>query len=111
MIEKTVLDYLCERLDIPVYTETPENPPAEYIVLVKTGGGIEDYICSATFAIKSISSISLLRAAEINEQVKSAMDDIITLDTIYRSKLNGDYNYTDTQTKQYRYQAVYDLKY
>lgn len=28
---------------------------------------------------------------------------------ISKAKLNSDYNYTDTTTKSYRYQAVYDL--
>ena len=40
-----------------------------------------------------------------------AMDNIISLDSISKSKLNSDYNFTDTTKKQYRYQAVYDLVY
>ena len=46
---------------------------------------------------------------EINEEVKAAMDEIIVLPEISRSKLNSDYNFTDTEKKRYRYQAVYDI--
>jgi len=31
------------------------------------------------------------------------------LNEIGKVKLNSDYNFTDTVTKQYRYQAVYDI--
>ena len=30
---------------------------------------------------------------------------------VFRCELNGDYNFTDTETKRYRYQAVFDLTY
>ena len=33
------------------------------------------------------------------------------LDAVSASRLNSDYNFTDTTTKRYRYQAVYDLVY
>ena len=54
---------------------------------------------------------SLYYAAALNEDVKQAMDDIIALDTVSSAELNSDYNFTDTETKKYRYQAVYDLVY
>ncbi|MEI3522519.1 MAG: hypothetical protein V8Q40_16600 [Anaerosacchariphilus sp.] len=41
--------------------------------------------------------------------MKDAMEDIVELDSISQAELNTDYNFTDTQTKRYRYQAVYDL--
>ena len=37
------------------------------------------------------------------------MDDLITNDEIGRVSLDSDYNFTDTQTKHHRYQAVYQL--
>ena len=39
------------------------------------------------------------------------MAGIVELPDVSRSALNSDYNYTDTDTKTYRYQAVYDLTY
>lgn len=108
MIEAVVLDYLSGCLQVPVYMEVPENPPDTYVVIEKTGSGRENWIDSAVMAIQSYAA-SLYEVATLNEQVKAAMDAIIELPEISRSELNSDYNYTDTTTKRYRYQAVYDL--
>ena len=37
------------------------------------------------------------------------MDGIIELDCITSCELNTDYDFTNTNKKKYRYQAVYDL--
>ena len=111
MIETIVLDYLGAKLSVPVRMETPENPPREYVLIDKTGSSETNHIVRATLAIQSVSSVSLYRAAEINEAVKAAMEDILTLPQIFRAKRNTDYNFTNPQTKQYRYQAVYDMTY
>ena len=52
----------------------------------------------------------MYEAAALNELVKTAADSLVTLDEIASAKLNSDYNFTDTTTKRYRYQAVYDIK-
>ena len=110
MIEKIVRDFLDDRLDYPVYMEVPKGVtlPAEFVVVEKTGSGMVNHLKSATFAIQSYAA-SMYRAASVNEEIKEAMDSLITLDTVSRSALNSDYNFTDTQKKQYRYQAVYDI--
>ena len=110
MIEKIVRDFLNDRLDYPVYMEVPKGVtlPAEFVVVEKTGSGMVNHLKSATFAIQSYAA-SMYRAASMNEEVKEVMDSLITLDAVSRSALNSDYNFTDTQKKQYRYQAVYDI--
>ena len=108
MIEATILNYLNNQLDVPVYMERPEQDSGEYVVIEKTSSGRTDHINRATFAIQSFGN-TLYRAAELNEKVKEAMDDMITLPEISRSSLNSDYNFTDTAKKRYRYQAVYDI--
>lgn len=108
MIELIIYNYLKNVLSVEVFVERPENELKEYVLLQKTGSSKENYICSATFALQSYAE-SLLRAAEINEEVKKAMDNLIILDEISKSALNSDYNYTDTAKKKYRYQAVYDV--
>ncbi|NCC07074.1 MAG: hypothetical protein EOM30_03265 [Clostridia bacterium] len=110
MIEKTVLNYLSATLSVPVCTETPEKPHGEFVLIEKTGSGRNNKINDATFAIQSYAG-TLLAAAELNETVKSALDNITDLDEICRVSLNSDYNYTDTASKRYRYQAVYDITY
>lgn len=110
MIEKIVLDYLNKMLDVPVYMEEPTEHLQSYVVLEKTGGSKKNYICSATLAIQSYGE-TLYEAASLNEKVKTAMEDIIVLDEVSKSALNSDYNYTDTEKKKYRYQAVFNLSY
>lgn len=108
MIEKVVLDYLSEKLQVPVYMEEPEEKQESFVVIEKTGSGKRNGIFSATLAVRSYAA-SMLEAAELNEQVKEKMEEITELDDVSSGKLNSDYNYTDTRTKRYRYQAVYDL--
>lgn len=110
MIEKILLDYLTGVLDVPVYIEIPEHPAAEYVAIDKTGGGRTNYINTATFAVQSIST-TLYKAAELNEAVKTAMYNLIYVADVSRVELNSDYNYTDTDRRAYRYQAVFDITY
>lgn len=108
MIEKVILNYLNENLNVPVFMERPEKDIGEFVVVEKTGSGRTNHIDRATIALQSFGN-TLQRAAEINEEVKAVMDTLITLPGVSRSQLNSDYNYTDTQKKRYRYQAVYDI--
>lgn len=108
MIEKVILNYLNENLNVPVFMERPEKDVGEFVVVEKTGSGRTNHIDRATIALQSFGN-TLQRAAEINEDVKAIMDTLITLPGVSRSQLNSDYNYTDTQKKRYRYQAVYDI--
>ncbi len=110
MIEATVLDYLAGQLAVPVYMERPENPPERYVLVEKLGGGQRNHIHSATLAIQSIAE-SMYQAALLNNTVKTAMEAAVACPEISSAKLNSDYNFTDTTTREYRYQAVYDLTY
>lgn len=110
MIEKIMLDYLSTALDVPVYMEAPENAPESYVLIEKTGSSENNHIKEATLAIQSIAP-SLYKAACLNELVKDAMSKSISLGSIAKAKCNSDYNFTDTTTKSYRYQAVYDVVY
>ena len=110
MIEKTVRDYLDNKLTQPVWMELPKlgTIPDEYVIIEKTGSNRNNHLMSSTFAIQSYAK-SLYEAALLNEEVKEAMDSLIELDDVTRASLNSDYNFTDTSKKQYRYQAVYDI--
>lgn len=110
MIEKIVLDYLNEVLNVPVFMEMPEEKLERFVLVEKTGGSVSNYIKNVTLAIQSYAE-SLYSAGKLNEEVKEAMDRIIFTLDISNSKLNTDYNFTDTTKKKYRYQAVYDLTY
>lgn len=111
MIEKIVLDYLNSKFGGICYMERPPvMPEGDYILIEKTGGSRRDYIDSAVIAIQSYSS-TLYKAAQLNERVKNAMFDITELDSVSRCALNSDYNFTKSNTKEYRYQSVYDIVY
>lgn len=108
MIEKIVLNHLMEKMTVPVYMEEPEEPPEAYIIIEKTGSGGKDQLKTATLAIQSYGK-SMEQAAQLNEDMKEAMEDIENQNPVSRAQLNSDYNFTDTNTKRYRYQAVYDF--
>lgn len=108
MIEEIIRGYLAERLDCPVLLEAPERPPKRYIVMEKTGSGQRNRISSAVIAIQSYGG-SLYEAACLNEKVKALMDEATVLDAVGGIALDSDYNFTDATTKNYRYQAVYDI--
>ena len=109
MIELTILNHLKTELSVPVYLEEPEAKPDRYVVFEKTSSGRANHLSSSAFAFQSYAE-SLYQAVLLNELTKTAVDSLIELDEIASVKLNSDYNFTDTTTKRYRYQAVYDIK-
>ena len=109
MIETTILNHLMNTLEMnDVYMEVPDDPPASFIVVEKTGGGETNQISNSTFAVQSYGP-SLLAAANLNSVVKEAMKTLPTNPDVAACSLETDYNFTDTETKRYRYQAVFDI--
>lgn len=111
MVELIVLNYLEDELTVPCAMQEPANKTPgndRFVVLEKTGSSKTNHIYTATFAIQSYAP-TLYEAAQLNEEVKSAMYDIITLDEITRVSLISDYAFTKESTKQPRYQAVFEL--
>lgn len=106
MIEKTIISYLNDVLSEGVYMERPENEPTSYVLIEKTGSTTADRLTTSTIAVQSYAG-SLKGASELNERVKTAMDEITCEDDIASCKLNTDYNFTNTASKHYRYQAVF----
>lgn len=87
-----------------------DKMPESYVIFEKTSSGKRDFANSATFAFQSYAP-SLYEAAVLNEKVKAVVESMIELNEISGVRLNSDYNFTDTQTKEYRYQAVFDINY
>lgn len=111
MIEITILNHLTSRLSVPVHTEKPEPLPGDrtYVLLGKTGSNELNKTSGSTFVFQSYAD-SMYNAAVLNKETKTAVKSLIELDEIVSVSLNTDYNFTDTTTKQYRYQAVFDIK-
>lgn len=108
MIELTILTHLAETLEAPVSLEKPDPAPARFVLFEKTGSSKSNRLSSSTFAFQSWAP-TLYEAAQLNELVKAAVESLEELDEIGRVELSTDYNFTDTATKQYRYQAVYNI--
>lgn len=108
MIEKTILDHLSAVLDAPCGMGVPPDPPPHFVVLEKTGETRENCIRDAILAVQSYAP-TLLEAATLSEAVVAAMLNAVQLPSVAAVELNGNYNFTDTATKQYRYQAVFDV--
>lgn len=115
MIEKSLITYLINKTSAGanVYAERPETIPESYILIEKTGSSTENMIETATIAIQSIvdsmQGKSLLDAAELNEEIKDVMREFVALNDVVMVDLSTDYNFTDSSTKEYRYQAVYTI--
>lgn len=110
MIEEVIYKHLRDNLDVPVYLEEPKNAPTSFVVFERTSNSRKNHLYSTVFAFQSYAE-TLYKAAKLNEQLKQTVDSLIELDEIAFAKLNSDYNFTDTTTKRYRYQAVYEIKY
>ena len=108
MLDVDILEHLTSVLDVPVHAEKPEPSPDEYVLFEKTGGGRNNHLLSSTYVFQSYST-SKYKAGILNEKTKTAVDSLITLNLFSGVRLNSDYPFPDIETKQYRYQAVYDF--
>lgn len=95
-------------LDVPVFTEHQENDPDVFVLIDKTGSRKKDHLISTTLAFQSY-ALSKYEASELNEKVKEKVEGLIQNPEISAVRLNSDYDFTDTETKRHRYQAVFDI--
>ena len=113
MIEVIICNYLSEKLGCRVLPERPSRPFGRMVFVERTSGRGR-YIKETTIAIQSYEE-SMYKAAELNDAVIAAMETIAedtseeVNETITGCELNSNYNYTDTTTKEYRYQAVFTV--
>ena len=110
MIELVIKNYLDGHLDVPSFFEHQNGIKGKYVLVEKLSGVKKNMLNSSVFAFQSYAD-SLFEAAQLNEQVKEVVEAMIELPEITGIQLNSDYNFTDTQTKKYRYQAVFDINY
>lgn len=117
MIAVKLLDYLDAHLnetltseeveEVFVGMEAPEQL-TNYVIIDQTRSSRTNHIVTTTFAIQSYGA-SLYEAMLLNERVKAVMKGFYGQDYIVNVRLQTDYNFTDTETKQYRWQAVYEI--
>ena len=109
-IEKLVIEYLAGLLSVDVYAEEPEDKPSSYVVIEQTGGGARNFIYTATIAVQCYAD-TRYEASALNEEIAGYMLVMADSENIGSCRLNGDYNFTNTATKKYRYQSVYTIVY
>lgn len=107
MILTELLQYLNEHLDVNAYAEAPKEI-TDYVLIEQTGSRRSNHIITTTIAIQSYGE-SLLDAMILNGEVEMAMNEFVQLSNITKVELETDYNFTNTTTKQYRWQAVYNI--
>ncbi|MDO4800609.1 MAG: hypothetical protein Q4A15_00440 [Prevotellaceae bacterium] len=114
MIESQIIAYLKSVSDLSGVSitlgEKPRSKSKEYIVLEVIDNGRINQIDAITFNILSYSD-SLLNAAKLNQKVKSAMYNAVSLDNVSSSKCGGGGQSIDTSTKEYAYECVFNLYY
>lgn len=113
MIETVLYNHIktelaSRNLSISPYFEVPANPPGKFIIIERTGGRADDHLLRSTFAFRSYAP-TLAEAAALDEIVVDIVNKSVQQKEITQAKLNSHYNYTDTSTKKYRYQAVFDF--
>ena len=108
MIEIIIKQYLDSHLSVLSFLEQSGEMPDSYVLFEKTGSSKRNYLSSSTFVFQSYAK-SMYDAAKLNEELKEVVENMIELDEISNVQLNSDYNFTDTTTKEYRYQAVFDI--
>lgn len=109
IIDEIVIEYLSKVLDEPVFKEKPKNIK-RYVLVQRSGRNEKDKLYNASFIFQSYAE-SLFEAASLNERVIKAMENMVTLSIVSASKHIDDYEYTNTQTKEYRYQAIFGVYY
>lgn len=112
MIETTILDYLSARAGVPCHMEVPKTAPDSFVILDKTGGTKDNLLSRATVAIQSYAA-SLYEAAVLNDHIVKYMEELPE-NAVNVTKVginSGGYNFPDTDSKRYRYQAVFDIYY
>ena len=108
LIEVIIKQYLDERLDAPSFFDYPTDPPNRFVLIDRTSGGENERLPNSTVALQSYGA-SKYEAMILNDDLKKVMRNMEELNEISKVSLNADYNFTDLERKQHRYQAVFDI--
>ena len=107
MILPKLIEYLTAHLDVFVGMEAPEETSG-YVLIDQTGSSTSNHITTTTIAVQSYGD-TLYNALMLNEDAKAVMLNFIEEPEVASVTLETDYNFTNTATKQYRWQAVYHI--
>lgn len=111
MIETTIIEFLREG-GLAAFGEEPrETTPFPYFVVEITAGGERSHLRNATVAVSSYGATMTEAASASSDVLIPRMRLLAELPAVTHCGLNSDSNFTDTATKRYRYQAVFEITY
>lgn len=110
IIEEVIKNFFDGHLDVPSFFEHELTMPDTFVMIERVGGSQKNKLPTARVAFQSYAP-SLYEAAELNEKVKLVVESMVEEDLVSGVRLNSDYNFTDIETRQYRYQALYEIFY
>ncbi|MDO4681089.1 MAG: hypothetical protein Q4A55_07585 [Aerococcus sp.] len=110
MIEEVIRNKLVSEMGDIVFLEHPEITRPQFVVMERIGGAEHNHLSSCMMAFQSY-GYTLYYAAQLNEYLKYCVRRLVELPEIAAVKLNSDYNFTNEETKEYRYQAVFEINY
>lgn len=111
MIELIVKKFIDDNLDYSVYMEKPGSITEPCFVIEKLGGSQDEHIDTATIAVQTYAPSMYLAASTSETMINAMLNDFIALPEIAKVELNSSYNFPDTTTKHYRYQAIFEIYY
>ena len=116
MIEEIIYSYLNDNASVPWFAMRPptngdhmEIASESYGLFEKTNSSKADHVTTSTFAFQSYAP-TLLEAAQISAELRELIEALPGVTTeVSKAQLSGEYNFTNTASKQPRYQAVFSL--
>lgn len=111
MIETIIKNFIDDNLNYPASMEKPGNVTAPCFVIEKLGGSRDEQIDIATVAVQTYAPSMYLAASTSEMMINAMLNDFEALPEITKVELNSSYNFPDTNTKHYRYQAVFEIYY
>lgn len=118
-IEEIVISYLIgqniQLIGEHVYAEKPVDPEPVHVIVSRSGGSegnfIRRYVVHIDVYVKRDEEAGLnkLLALKLHEAVISAMKSLPESAPVYGCHKNADYDATRTDTKEYRYQSMWEV--
>lgn len=108
IIEAVVIEFLKDKLDVPVVAETPDAEPESYVRIEKVGRQKRNFLITDSIAFQSYGT-TMYNAAMLDEKVQSTIPELAESTEISGVHLASNYNATDTSKKNYRYQCIFDI--
>lgn len=110
LIEKTIRDYLLEKIkNVPIEVVEPTGE-TKYITFKIIDRNKADLINSVTVEFYSYGK-SKFEAASLDEELRTAMENIVELDSIFSSKLGGGNDDYNVDLKRFCYRSYFNLFY